>query len=224
MEVIRLGRSQIWSNKWRQLRTRSLYNPGLHLDYVFFFLCELFQWFFSVTIRGRHLEKWNHYSAFITSMTPRLLSVARWIISSLRAFTLCTEFIRGDISLSAAAEAIARWEQKKWGSWKRIDKKSFAGNKIHENISVIQHILRLLLLEKELAREMRDIWDNGEGGESCSSLSSSSDEWSPHEELSESTESLWMNWLKEDTPLPSSMQNKWQTLSNNKLLKFPIAW
>src|SRR6185295_5350828 len=85
------------------------------------------------------------------------------------------------------------------------DMKNFNGQRIQETAYMICLLNRRSRLLKLLACDSRELWDNGEGGHTNSSLSSSPVIESATDSVSESTESSWMNSLNEETPLSSKI-------------------
>jgi hypothetical protein len=84
--------------------------------------------------------------------------------------------------------------------------KNLNGQRIQETAYLICLLSRRSRLPKLLARDSRELWDNGEGGQTNSSLSSSPMIESATASVSESTESSWMNSLNEETPLSSGQE------------------
>lgn len=136
-----------------------------------------------------------------TSTTPRLLSVARlgtsWslleLVLLIRGLNECW-FLLG---LIGVLELRLKNKRIKYcGTHSNIR----TGNINHQRTNVIHSVQWLSEFAEALAQERRELWDDGDAG-SAPSLSSP-EEYSKLE-VSESTESSWMNSLKEETPLPS---------------------
>jgi hypothetical protein len=81
------------------------------------------------------------------------------------------------------------------------ERKNLTGQIIQENPYLIDLLDRRSRLLKLLVRDNRELWDNGEGGQTNSSLSSSPGIESATDSESESAESSWTNSLNEETPL-----------------------
>jgi predicted outer membrane lipoprotein len=83
------------------------------------------------------------------------------------------------------------------------ERKNLNGQSIQEIAYLICLLIRRSRLPKLLACDNRELWDNGEAGQTKSSLSSSPGIESAIDSASDSTESSWMNSLNEETPLSS---------------------
>ena len=101
------------------------------------------------------------------------------------------------------------------------ERKIFTGQIIQETPYLIGLLNRRSCLPKLRVCDNRELWDNGEGGQTNSSLSSSPGTEPAIDSDSESAESSWMNSLNEETPLfLSEVQNKRVRLQNSEIVQW----